>query len=149
MTVLYFIIPGRPRGKGRPRFAIGHVYTPQATTDYERFAAACARRAIADMKADGFAWSLEGAKTVEINAWIPTPKSWSKKQQYEHHMQPCCRKPDIDNLEKIVWDGINGIAYKDDSQIAASTARKRWRCDLDDVYPSGYIEVRVFDMGEK
>jgi Holliday junction resolvase RusA-like endonuclease len=34
------------------------------------------------------------------------------------------KKPDIDNLIKSVCDGLNGVAYKDDSQIVKLTSSK-------------------------
>ena len=148
MNSFSFIIPGKPQGKGRPRFAGGHVFTPQATHDYERLVAACARRALSDREAEGAKpWRLEGSKRVDIRAWKATPKSWSKKERQEYHMKPCQRKPDNDNIEKIVWDGLNGIAYEDDSQITKNGTEKVWRSDLGDTeYPCGYVEVWVFDL---
>jgi Holliday junction resolvase RusA-like endonuclease len=34
------------------------------------------------------------------------------------------KKPDIDNIEKIIFDALNGIAYNDDSQIVSCWADK-------------------------
>ena len=34
------------------------------------------------------------------------------------------RKPDIDNVLKVVLDSLNGIAYKDDAQVVAVHGRK-------------------------
>lgn len=34
------------------------------------------------------------------------------------------KKPDIDNLQKLVFDAMNGVAYRDDSQICRVTASK-------------------------
>ena len=36
------------------------------------------------------------------------------------------KKPDIDNIEKIIEDALNGLAYKDDSQIVEVFKRKIW-----------------------
>lgn len=35
-------------------------------------------------------------------------------------------KPDLDNIEKIVLDGLNGIAFKDDKQVIDSHTKKRY-----------------------
>jgi Holliday junction resolvase RusA-like endonuclease len=35
-------------------------------------------------------------------------------------------KPDFDNIAKLVSDALNGIAYKDDSQICYGVVQKRW-----------------------
>ena len=42
-------------------------------------------------------------------------------------------KPDADNLAKFVLDALNGVYYKDDSQIYELIVRKQYG-DLDSVY---------------
>jgi Holliday junction resolvase RusA-like endonuclease len=55
--------------------------------------------------------------------YFERPKSHTKKQrQSDWHTG----KADIDNLQKLVFDALNGIAYDDDKQIAFVTACKRW-----------------------
>jgi Holliday junction resolvase RusA-like endonuclease len=44
---------------------------------------------------------------------IPMPKSWSKKKRAEFNGRPHQQKPDIDNLEKALFDSL----LKDDSVI--------------------------------
>ena len=34
------------------------------------------------------------------------------------------KKPDYDNIAKIITDALNGIAYKDDSQVVWANIRK-------------------------
>jgi len=36
------------------------------------------------------------------------------------------RRPDLDKLERAVWDALTGVVYLDDSQITDSSARKRF-----------------------
>jgi Holliday junction resolvase RusA-like endonuclease len=36
------------------------------------------------------------------------------------------KKPDVDNYLKAVMDAINGVAYKDDGQVCAQYAEKRY-----------------------
>ena len=36
------------------------------------------------------------------------------------------KKPDLDNVLKAVLDGLNGIAFVDDSQVVAITVRKKY-----------------------
>ena len=36
----------------------------------------------------------------------------------------CIKKKDLDNMEKFVFDCLNGLAWKDDKQVAESHARK-------------------------
>ncbi len=56
--------------------------------------------------------------SVNLQFTLPRPKSLPKK--IIHHT----KKPDIDNLIKAVLDAMNGIIYKDDSQICELGAIK-------------------------
>lgn len=51
------------------------------------------------------------------------PKSWPKRRIGEQDIS----KPDASNILKLVEDALNGIAYKDDSQIVASIPIKARR----------------------
>ncbi len=52
------------------------------------------------------------------------PKSYSKKKRLSLVGTYVIKKPDTDNLIKSVQDGLNGIVYHDDSQIANVNATK-------------------------
>ena len=68
------------------------------------------------------------AVRVDILAIFPVPSSWSKKrrtaarQGVEHHVS----KPDLDNVQKAILDGMNGIVFEDDSQVIDSRTRKAY-----------------------
>jgi Holliday junction resolvase RusA-like endonuclease len=36
------------------------------------------------------------------------------------------QKPDLDNIVKAISDGLNRVAFADDSQIAEMVIQKRW-----------------------
>ena len=36
------------------------------------------------------------------------------------------KKPDADNIAKVVCDALNGLAYKDDAQVIDLTVHKRF-----------------------
>lgn len=36
------------------------------------------------------------------------------------------KKPDVDNIIKIVLDGLNGIAYDDDKQVVYASCKKMY-----------------------
>lgn len=64
--------------------------------------------------------------SVRIFAYLSIPKSVSKKKRtamLEGLIRPT-KKPDHDNIGKIVCDALNGIAYRDDAQIVDSLVRK-------------------------
>ena len=116
--MITFEIPGEPVGKGRPRFAKGRTYTPAKTVAYEAHVAACARRAITE--------PLSGPIHVRVQAVFAVPKSWTKKKKDELMWRPHTQKPDIDNVFKSIADGMEGIAYANDSQIASMDCDKAW-----------------------
>ena len=55
---------------------------------------------------------------MSIKAYFKPNKSMSKKQYNLLIGTECLKKPDSDNIAKIICDSLNGIAYKDDSQVA-------------------------------
>lgn len=119
---MVFEVPGEPRGKGRPRFTKeGHTYTDSETRAYEKKIIAYYRQAHG-----GFRWPDDAYVAVEVTAVYPIPKSATKASRaaiQEGKIRPK-RKPDIDNVLKVVLDSLNGIAYKDDSQVVAVLGRK-------------------------
>lgn len=112
------IIPGKPVGKGRPRFtSVGMAYTPKRTVEYENLVR------LAWMQTDG-AKMMTGNIKATIKAYFSMPTSWSKKKMQTMCYRPYPHKPDIDNLCKSICDSLNGLAYKDDSQIVEIQAVK-------------------------
>jgi len=63
---------------------------------------------------------------IEVIAEFEPAASWSKKRKaasLSGEESPVAR-PDLDNIVKLVTDALNGVAYKDDSQITSIGARK-------------------------
>ena len=63
---------------------------------------------------------------LRIVAYYSIPPSKSKKQQAlmrSKQVRPT-KKPDWDNIGKVVADSLNQIAYADDAQIVDSMVRK-------------------------
>lgn len=118
-----FSIAGKPQGKARPRFSRGHAYTPDATKKYETMTAFLYRRA-----ANGFSFDKETPISVTILVYFSVPKSASKKKKevmLYGGIRPV-RKPDADNIAKIILDALNGTAYHDDAQIVQLSVRKQY-----------------------
>lgn len=66
---------------------------------------------------------LEGPIACTLSFYFERPKSHTKKQrECDYHTS----KGDIDNLQKLVYDALNGLAYDDDKQIANVFCIKRW-----------------------
>ena len=119
---LTFEVPGEPRGKGRPRFTkTGHTYTDSETKAYEDKIIAYYRRSFG-----GYKWSDAAYISVKVIAHYPIPKSATKAAvaaMQAGSVLPT-RKPDIDNVLKVVLDALNGIAYKDDSRVVDIQGKK-------------------------
>ena len=121
MTIT-FVVPGEPRGKGRPRFTkTGHTYTDSETKAYENKIIAYYRKACGAYK-----FPDEKYIRVKVEAYYPIPKSATKSAAAEmaQNKRLPTRKPDIDNVLKAVLDALNGVAYKDDSRVVLVSANK-------------------------
>ena len=124
MKKVTFIVEG-VKGKQRPRARIlnGHaiIYTPKETKDYEK---QIAKQYLA---VGGEKFDKDVPVSVSVDVYQAVPKSVSKKKREEFltlGKRPM-KKPDLDNCVKCL-DGLNGIAYEDDSQIVEIHARKFW-----------------------
>jgi Holliday junction resolvase RusA-like endonuclease len=116
--VISFTVPGLPQGKGRARFGNGRTYTPAKTVAYEGLIALAGEKAM-----DGRG-PLEGPVYVTVTAFFPIPASWPKRKKAEARWHT--GKPDGDNILKAAGDGLNGIVWKDDSQVAFSKVIKQY-----------------------
>lgn len=119
-----FEIPGKIIGKGRPRLNsyTGAVYTPTRTKDYENLVMQYFMIKYPKFK------QLEGRVSVEIVANFEVPKSTKKQDKIlmlENKINPI-KKPDIDNIVKIILDAMNEIAFKDDTQITKLNVEKKY-----------------------
>ena len=117
-----FDVKGKPQGKGRPRVNTftKRAYTPKKTQDYEELVRWSYKNSYRDFK------PLEGELEAHIIAVFEVPKSYSKKKREELKGAMYTHKPDVDNISKIILDSLNGVAYKDDSQIVKLTVEKMY-----------------------
>ena len=126
--IITFTVPGPPQGKARPRVvrtATGksRSYTPDKTVAYEELVR---QRYLA--VANGIGFGGKDALMVTIVAYYPIPASVSKRRRADMlagNERPT-KKPDYDNIGKIVCDALNGIAYQDDAQITDGRVVKRY-----------------------
>ena len=118
-----FVVPGCPVGKGRPRFvrATGRTYTPEKTVRYENFVGICYMEQVGKPPIPaGFPLRM----TINIFQQIPKSVSKKKREQMLQGIVRPTKKPDCSNVQKAVEDGINKIAYADDSQIVETQVFK-------------------------
>jgi Holliday junction resolvase RusA-like endonuclease len=106
-----FTIPGEPTGKGRPRVTKWGTHTPEKTVLYENLVKLCYQEQCGKY--------TEKPLIAVLSVYYSIPKSTPKKYikpMLDGEIRPC-KKPDIDNICKVIFDALNGIAYKDDTQI--------------------------------
>lgn len=79
---------------------------------------------------------------VRIFAFYGIPKSVSKKKRQEMiegKIRPV-KKPDFDNIAKVICDSLNGIAYRDDAMIVDGMFRKYYS-------EQPRVEVKIMQIG--
>lgn len=136
MNTIILTIPGKPFGKQRPRVTkTGIAYTPQETVNYENFIKLLYMQKYRDLK-------LEGPLRMIIRAFYKIPKSASRKDKelMEQNIIRPTKKPDVDNIVKVVLDALNDLAYEDDRQIVELYVSKFYAEDE-------FVEVVVEEVG--
>ena len=131
-------IAGHPVGKGRPKIStlttkkkkkIVRAYTPKRTADYEKMVQAAYLIKYGEGKLFG-----EVPLEMEIEAVYAVPKSYTKKRTEKciKGLELPTKKPDADNIIKVIADALNKIMYPDDRFITKVSITKRYICDPSD-----------------
>ena len=116
-----FAVEGEPRGKERPRFGNGQVYTPDKTTTYENQIKIAYYEQCGNVK-----FPEDSQLELFVKAYYKIPKSASKKRKaamLSEQIRPT-KKPDGDNILKMVADALNGVCYKDDKNLVSMSIEK-------------------------
>lgn len=130
-------IEPQPWKRPKTRVVKGWVkhYSPQETKEYEELVATMYKA-----KSHGVYW--EAHEPIGMFIWfgLPIPKSTSKKRARQMTLGEVkhTKRPDVDNLVKAVLDGLNGVAWEDDSQITTLNIRKCY-CE------APYIWLHIYD----
>lgn len=131
-----FEMPGEIVGKARPRMntRTGKAYTPTNTKNYEYFLRQWFIAAYPNFK------PIESRVKVSIIAYFSIPKSTSKKKEAEMlagNISPT-KKPDADNIIKIILDAMNKFAFKDDTQVTNLQIEKKYA-----KIPKVYVKIEA------
>lgn len=132
--VVELIVEGEPVAKGRHRMNTKTKvsYTPAKTIKAENTIKAEWYRQVGKSYAD-----YTGVVRMDLIFAFPIRKSWTKAKKKEAlRRRYHTIKPDRDNLMKTVQDALNGLAYKDDSQVADGSTIKIWDT-------KGYTKIRI------
>lgn len=105
-------IPGKPVGKGRAVTTRWGTHTPEGTLLYENL--------IKMLFLESGQKSLGDVPIAcIIKVYFPITKSTSKKNRLLMLLRKLfpTKKPDCDNIAKIILDALNSLAYDDDKQV--------------------------------
>lgn len=135
MQIIQFEIPGQPVAQGRPRASTrgGFVkmYDPPESKRYKQHVRSAAIPYAPKEP-------LEGPLEVRMTFYRRTLKSFTKKEEREAAdgiLRPTTR-PDSSNYIKGVEDALNGLMWKDDSQIVTLIAEKYYSDE-----PRVFVEI--------
>ena len=111
-----FTVYGIPRPKQRARILKnGFSYIPKETREYEERISWAAREA--------GCWEHEGMVALDVFAYFAIPKR-ELTSIIEGDARP--KRPDWDNIGKIVSDALEGVCYKDDKQVVMAKVVKMY-----------------------
>lgn len=118
MTVM-----GEPVPQGRPRFSrrSGRAYDPKKSRQYKEWV-----REVADIYAPRELIECPVRMSVRIYRSIPKSFSKAKLRAIEAGTLRPVTKPDVSNVLKGIEDALNGVWYKDDSQIVEYGEVGKW-----------------------
>lgn len=112
MNVFKFVLPFPALGKESVR-AKTKFYIPSKTREYMRQCAGIFR--------EGFDYApAVGPVLVKVECHFKRPKTVDLDEKW------MTRKPDVDNIQKALFDAGSSILWNDDSQIVLSYVKKIW-----------------------
>lgn len=132
--MITFEIPGRPVPWREPAQKGKQRFTQPAQRTHKNTVAWFARLAMKGQK------PLSGPLMVRIAFIYEWPKTWTDAVRRQPMALWKTSRPDVhDNLGKLIYDGMNGIVYADDAQVAHSSHTKQYGTHARTV-------VTVYDM---
>jgi len=115
-------LPVKPVPKARPRVGRWGVYTPKRTVDAEMELVWCVKQKWPKIP------PISGAVELEVIFFTKRPQTGQNKAQDNN-----TKRPDLDNLIKLVCDALNGLVWIDDSQIWRCVSEKKYG-DINQIY---------------
>lgn len=129
-----FKVIGEPMGKQRPRAAVingfARIHNTKDNIAYESYVIDRYLSEIGEIR-------HTGCISLKINVFYGIEKKHFGKKglnaegklKLEGKIFPT-KKPDIDNIAKIIMDALNGVAYDDDKQVCVLEIRKFYTIEL-------------------
>ena len=111
-----FTIDGQPKALARHRSTrSGHTYDPQSNKDAKKKIVDAAKAVMFASRMDK---PLEGALKLDVTFFMKRPKATPNTVVY------CTKRPDLDNMEKLLNDALQGVLFGDDSQVCLIVSEK-------------------------
>ena len=139
--MIRFTVPGEPVAQGRPKFTtksgFPRAYDPEKSRSYKEYVRYTAAEYAPDIPFDG-------PLVLTIDVYRSIPKSFSKKKiiEAENRLLRPITKPDGSNYQKLIEDAMNGIIWRDDSQLVDIWVSKWYS-----ILPR--VEITVKEWGEE
>lgn len=138
--LIRFTVQGKPQPQGSTRaFMPKGARFPIITSDNTKlkpWRQDIASQALIAMHESGCSMN-DGPIHVECSFFFLKPKSTKKSITYK------ITKPDIDKLQRAIYDGITGICIRDDSQIVSNVNTKSF-CEDNE-----RVEVEIRSVAER
>lgn len=125
--IIKFTVYGEPVAQGRPKLTtingMARAYDPKKSRDWKDYVKLAAGEHAPQAL-------LEGPLHLEVTIYRQTTKAISSSRKKAEAAEQGdilpVSKPDVDNYLKGVKDALNGVIWKDDSQVTDVIARKRY-----------------------
>jgi crossover junction endodeoxyribonuclease RusA len=121
-VILDIFVPGHPKPKGSMRaFQVpgGKTVVTSSSTSTKAWGDA--------VRLHVASWATkfvkDGPVAVALDFVLPRPKSAPKTKPRRWAL--AAKKPDIDKLERAIFDALTGVIWGDDSQVVETRHRKR------------------------
>lgn len=144
--IIKFIIYGEPKGKVnmKPVFIKGHqsLVQPEHNTNYMSLVRDAWFKEAGDFRFE------KKPLYLKIYATFKIPSATPKKHianMILGNIRPT-RKPDCDNISKVICDALNDVAFDDDSQICALSVQKYYGSSANVQVEIGYFGERRADQ---
>lgn len=122
-VVARFTVPGEPMSKARARVVNGHAFTPERTKRAEEMVG----------------WAFRSAAGSYV------PRADEAYGVIALFFAATRQRRDVDNMLKLVLDGLNGVAWRDDAQVIEVSGRKSHV----ETKEEARTEVAVYVLGER
>lgn len=118
--MIEFFVVGQPVAQGSKVIRYRGKYPALAddnANELKRWRRRVALLAASEMRGRPF---IEGEVELRLVFWLYRPKNAPKSRP-----PTAAKKPDVDKLERAIFDSLTGVVYRDDAQVTDVWSRKK------------------------